>query len=90
MPVPTKEDITAAVSQEREIVACSAVRYGPLIALSIALHNGDTATVILEPVGRHNLLSALKALVPDLESIVAAPVTNGDLGPQVQTGHMSA
>jgi hypothetical protein len=41
-----------------------------------------------DPVG-HYLVAVLKALVPDFGLIAAAPVTTGELGLQVQVGHMS-
>src|SRR5690349_7530503 len=89
VPFPTDGEITAAIEQGREIVACSAIRYGNLIALNIACDNGDTATTILDPVGQSHLLSVLKALIPDFESTRAAPVMTGELGPQARAGHQS-
>jgi hypothetical protein len=89
VPFPTDDEITTAIDRGREIVAYSAVRYGALIALNIACNNGDTATAILDPVGQSHLLSVLKALIPDIDSIRAAPVTRGELGPQARAGHQS-
>jgi len=92
LPVPTLEELNEASASEREIVACSGLRYGPLIALKLACHNGDTATVCLDTVGRFYLLEALKALIPQGDqSPPASPVKvrGTPEGVEIQVGHMS-
>lgn len=88
LPVPTLEEFVQAGSEGREVVACSGARFGPLIALNIALRNGDTAILRLDTVGRYCLLSALKALIPDNESVRAAPAKEMRDGVAVQVGHV--
>lgn len=86
VPIPTDEDLRGAISLDRVIVACSGKRYGPLIVLTVALHNGDISTVALDVAGGFRLLRALKALIPDGPSVGAASLT----GDGVQEGNMSA
>jgi hypothetical protein len=89
LPIPSEEEIVATVAKESGVVACSGVRRGPLIVLSMALHNGGTATVYLDALGQTSLLAALKALVPNSESIPASQLIDGELGLQVQEGNRS-
>lgn len=92
VPIPTTADLSEAISLDREIVACSGKRFGPLIALTVAFHNADKSTVCLNEYAALCLLGALKALFPGIESSPASPArvrgTEGDV--EVQCGHMSS
>jgi hypothetical protein len=88
VPYPTEEQIVEAVSLERAIEACSGVRCDALIYLNIAFRNGDISTVWMDDVAAVPLLRALKAPIPNSQTIPAAMVTGGPLGIQVQEGHM--
>jgi len=90
VPLPTKTETDEAHKLHREVVACSAVKYGPLIYMKVAFHNTGTSTVYLDEDGALHLLRALKALVPDNPDIDASPVITTAQGPAVQEGHMSA
>jgi hypothetical protein len=90
VPLPTKSEIDEAAKLGREIVACSALRYRPLIYMKVAFHNGDTSTVSLGTNGGFRLLRALKTIVPDTEHTGVAPATMGEFGLQLQEGDMSA
>jgi hypothetical protein len=90
LAVPTIGDLMKADEQEREVVACSGLRFGPLTALTIALHNGDTATVCLNDIGSVVLLDALRALFPNSTPTSAALVKETANGIEVQVGHLSA
>jgi len=85
VPVPTDSEFREAIDLDREIVACSAKRFGPLIALKVAFHNGDTSTVSVSTAGGFHLLRALKAIVPDGPTVGAAALS----GDEIQEGHMS-
>jgi hypothetical protein len=61
-PIPTKKDLEETIAGDREIVACSGLRYGPLTALTMCLHNGGAAMVCLNDIGSMVLLEALRAL----------------------------
>lgn len=90
VPLPTRPEIDEANALDREIVACSAVKLGPLIYMKVAFHSGDISTVNLGTNGGYRLLRALKALVPDTEHTGVAQMTDGEFGLQLQEGHMSA
>lgn len=90
VPFPTNPEIEEANEKDREIVACSAVKLGPLTYMKVGFHNGDTSTVYLGIDGAVHMLRALKALVPDTPHIGVAQMTTGDRGRQLQEGYMSA
>jgi hypothetical protein len=86
LPIPTEGEHQNALLQEHEAVAYSAKRYGVWIALKVGFHNGDTSTVSLDETAAIRLVQVLKALVPNVEAISPARVTDGG----VREGHMSA
>lgn len=88
VPVPTLEEINEAVEAGRGISGCAGVEYQSLIALKLVCRNGDTATVLLDPVARSELLRALIALSPKDIELRAAPVIVGTLGLTVQRGYL--
>ncbi len=65
VPIPTNEEIEEAEDLHREIVAVSAIQYGPLNYMKFAFRNGATSTASLGPDGALSLLEALTALFPD-------------------------
>lgn len=91
LPIPTLDELAEASAEEREIVACSALKHGSLIALRLGLRNKGTATVTLNDVGGFYLLEALKVLFPNAGSRPASPVkvTETPTGMEIQVGHMS-
>lgn len=91
LPVPRKAEFEKVVIEDAEIVACSALRSGPLAALAMALNNGGTATVCVDELSAVILVATLKALFPSCESPPASPaiVTRTENGIAVQAGHMS-
>jgi hypothetical protein len=93
LPVPTLQELNEAMTTGLQIVACSGLRSGPLIALKLGCHNGGIATVYLDVIGRHYLLEALKVLVPRADqSPPASPVIRRETpdGIEIQVGYMSA
>jgi hypothetical protein len=90
VPVPTDEQIFAADAQENEIVACSALKRGPLLYMSIAFRNGYISTVAMGPDGGLHLLRALKALVPDGPITGVSEMIRGARGVEVQEGYTAA
>src|SRR5258706_9533521 len=48
LPVPSLQDLNEVSAAGHEVVACSALRYGPRSVKSIACHSGDIATVCLD------------------------------------------
>jgi hypothetical protein len=91
MPVPTKAEFEQAVIDDCEIVACSALKSGPIAALAMALNNGGTATVCVTELGAVRLVATLKALFPGCDSPPGSPtiITKTEDGIAVQAGHMS-
>ena len=91
LAVPTREELSDAFSVGREIVACSGQRYGPLIAVSIACRNGDTAILSLNEFGALCLFDVLKVLFPAIQGAPASPATVHETatGVEVQAGHIS-
>jgi hypothetical protein len=89
VPLPTKSEIDEAHALDREVVACSAVRYGPMTYMKVAFHNGDTSTVWLGSNGAFRLLRALKAIVPDTPHVGASLLSEIENGHSLQEGHMS-
>ncbi|MGA9847776.1 MAG: hypothetical protein WBQ45_09065 [Roseiarcus sp.] len=92
VPIPTNEEIAEAEDLHREIVAVSAIQYGPLNYMKFAFRNGATSTASLGSEGALSLLEALTALFPDhpagLEADAAKRMTvSGRL--EIQSGHMS-
>jgi hypothetical protein len=86
------QEFKDACGEEQTLVACAALKYGPMSAMTLSLHNGGIATVVLDTLGAHYLLEALKVLFPDIESPPATPVkvvkrTADTL--EIQVGHMS-
>ena len=88
VPYPTKDAFNEAVASDREIIACSAVPYGPLTAMNIAFRSGDISTVYIAELGALNLAKALTALFPSIESAPASPVRRYAAG-RLVAGHMS-
>lgn len=89
LKVPTLAEMTKAETEEREIVACSGKRYGPLIYLKLACRNGDIGTVTLSTVGKGLLVTALTALLSPEELSqpgFLAEVQRTDNGCEVQAG----
>jgi hypothetical protein len=91
VPLPTQPEIDEAYAKGRGIVACSAVRSGPVTHMKFAFHNGDTSTVYLPAHAAHHLLRALKAIVPDTPHITASLwiKTADGKGQYFQEGEMS-
>jgi hypothetical protein len=91
MPVPTKEEFERAVIEDLEIVACSALKPGPIAALAMALNAGHTATVCVDELSAVLLVATLKALFPGCDSPLGSPaiITKTENGLAVQAGHMS-
>jgi hypothetical protein len=91
MPIPTKQQFEKAVLDDSEIVACSALKPGPIAALAMSLDNGGTATVCVTELGAVNLVATLKALFPGCDSPPGSPaiITKTEEGIAVQAGHMS-
>ena len=92
VPIPTNEEIAEAEDLHREIVAVSAVQYGPLNYMKFAFRNGATSTASLGADGALSLLEALTALFPDHREWAEADLTkrmtaSGRL--EIQSGHMS-
>jgi hypothetical protein len=92
LPIPTLEDLKSAIAEEREMVACSALKHGPLAAVTLALDSGATATVCLDELGAHYLSEALKHLFPAVASTPPASpvkVAKTDDGFGIQVGYQS-
>jgi hypothetical protein len=91
LPIPTEAELAEAISLDREVVACSGKRFGSLIAVTVAFHNGDISTVSLDEHAALCLFAALKALFPAIESASASParIRETESGVEVQCGHMS-
>jgi hypothetical protein len=89
VPIPTQDEIAEAEALGREIVACSAVTFGPLKYMKVAFRNGDISTVSLGMLGGYRLLRALKTIVPDTPQVGVAHATETENGLQLQEGHMS-
>jgi hypothetical protein len=92
VPIPTTDEIADVILEDREIVAVSAVKYGPLIYMKFAFHNGDISTAALGPNGQLRLIEALKVLLPEHAESPAAGVIKleTERGFVIQSGHMSA
>lgn len=89
VPLPTKDELMLAFTENREIVACSGVRQSPLICMNVAFHRTGISTIIVgEMAGRH-LLAALKALFPSAADIPASPAIETEFEIAVQAGHLS-
>jgi len=91
VPLLTKDEIDEAVRLDREIVAVSAVQFGPSIYMKFAFHNGDTSTVSLGTPGGFHLIEALKTLYPRHAEPRASPVKERktETGIELQSGRMS-
>jgi hypothetical protein len=92
VPIPTNEEIVEAEELHREIVAVSAIQYGPLNYMKFAFRNGVTSTASLGADGALSLLQALTALFPDhLErsevNATQRMTASGRL--EIQSGHIS-
>jgi hypothetical protein len=91
LPVPSLQDLTEVSAAGHEVVACSALRYGPRSIMSIACHSGDIATVCLDEHAAFCLFEVLKVLYPAIASAPASPVkvqkTESGIG--LQAGHVS-
>lgn len=77
VPIPSNDTLQAALSLDQEIVACSAKRFGPQIALRLAFRNANSESYAVSTSGGLFLLRALKGLIADGPSIGAASVTDG-------------
>ncbi len=62
VPIPTNEEIAEAEDLHREIVAVSAIQYGPLNYMKFAFRNGATSTASLGTEGALSLFEALTAV----------------------------
>ncbi len=90
VPIPTSDETAEARKAGNEIVACSALKIGPLIYMKFGFRNGHMSTAILGDAAECLILSVLKAVVPEHERVAAAPSKVGEYGLEVQAGHMSA
>lgn len=92
VPIPTNEEIAEAEELHREIVAVSAIQYGPLNYMKFAFRNGATSTASLGADGALSLLEALTSLFPDRPEGPEVNATkrmtaSGRL--EIQSGHVS-
>jgi hypothetical protein len=91
LAVPTLQDLNEVSAAGHEVVACSALRYGPLSVVSIACHSGDVATVCLDEYAALCLFEVLKVLFPAIAAAPASPVKvqKTESGMGLQAGHVS-
>jgi hypothetical protein len=91
LPVPSLQDLTEVSVAGHEVVACSALRFGPRSVMSIACDSGDITTVCLDEHAALCLFEVLKVLYPAIASAPASPmkVQKTESGIGLQAGHVS-
>ncbi len=89
LPVPTEAQYREQLSEGHEVVACSGTRFEQQSALSIACHNGDIATLVVDEHVAGYLVGVLRYLFPECESSHAVRAWDGGATAKAQAGFLS-